>query len=291
MGIVNVTPDSFSDGGAYLDPGAAVAHGLELAAAGAAVIDVGGESTRPGAAPVDADEELRRVLPVVRALADRVGVPVSIDTTKAAVARAALDAGARMVNDVSGGTADPELVRVAAAAGAAYVAMHMRGTPRTMQDSPHYDDVVGEVCDELRVRVAHALEVGVDARALLVDPGIGFAKTAAHNVTLLRALPEVAARVGMPVLVGTSRKSFLARIVAGTGDPMVARDDSMVARDDSMVARDDSMVARDDATLATTVWCFEQGAALVRVHDVAGSRRAVALLETMDRATPEGIAA
>jgi dihydropteroate synthase len=270
MGIVNVTPDSFSDGGAYLDPGAAVAHGLELAAAGAAVIDVGGESTRPGAAPVDADEELRRVLPVVRALADRVGVPVSIDTTKAAVARAALDAGARMVNDVSGGTADPELVRVAAAAGAAYVAMHIRGTPRTMQDSPHYDDVVGEVCDELRVRVAHALEVGVDARALLVDPGIGFAKTAAHNVALLRALPEVAARVGMPVMVGTSRKSFLARIVAGT---------------------DDSMVARDDATLATTVWCFEQGAALVRVHDVAGSRRAVALLETMDRATPEGIAA
>jgi dihydropteroate synthase len=277
MGIVNVTPDSFSDGGAYLDSGAAVAHGLELAAAGAAVIDVGGESTRPGAAPVDADEELRRVLPVVRALADRAGVPVSIDTTKATVARAALDAGARMVNDVSGGTADPELVRVAAAAGAAYVAMHMRGTPRTMQDAPHYDDVVGEVCDELRVRVARALEAGVDARALLVDPGIGFAKTAAHNVAILRALPEIAARVGMPVMVGTSRKSFLARIVAGT--------------DDSLVARDDSMVARDDATLATTVWSFEQGAALVRVHDVAGSRRAVALLETMDRATPEGIAA
>jgi dihydropteroate synthase len=277
MGIVNVTPDSFSDGGAYLDPGAAVAHGLELAAVGAAVIDVGGESTRPGAAPVDADEELRRVLPVVRALAERAGVPVSIDTTKATVARAALDAGARMVNDVSGGTADPELVRVAAAAGAAYVAMHMRGTPRTMQDAAHYDDVVGEVCDELRVRVAHALDAGVDARCLLVDPGIGFAKTAAHNVALLRALPEVAARVGMPVMVGTSRKSFLARIIADT--------------DDSMAARDDSMVARDDATLATTVWCFEQGAALVRVHDVAGSRRAVALLETMDRATPEGIAA
>jgi dihydropteroate synthase len=277
MGIVNVTPDSFSDGGAYLDPGAAVAHGLELAAVGAAVIDVGGESTRPGAAPVDADEELRRVLPVVRALAERAGVPVSIDTTKATVARAALDAGARMVNDVSGGTADPELVRVAAAAGAAYVAMHMRGTPRTMQDAAHYDDVVGEVCDELRVRVVHALEAGVDARCLFVDPGIGFAKTAAHNVALLRALPEVAARVGMPVMVGTSRKSFLARIIADT--------------DDCMAARDDSMVARDDATLATSVWCFEQGAALVRVHDVAGSRRAVALLETMDRATPEGIAA
>jgi dihydropteroate synthase len=290
MGVVNVTPDSFSDGGAFLDPDAAIAHGLELAAAGAAVIDVGGESTRPGAAPVDAAEELRRVVPVVRALADRAGVPVSIDTTKAAVARAALDAGAQMVNDVSGGTADPELVRIAAGTGAAYVAMHMRGTPRTMQQAAHYDDVVGEVCAELRARVVHALEVGIDARALLVDPGIGFAKTAAHNVALLRALPDIAARVGMPVMVGTSRKSFLARIVGGD-DSTDARDDSTDARDDSTDARDDSTDARDDATLATTVWCFEHGAALVRVHDVAGSRRAVALLETMDRATPEGIAA
>jgi dihydropteroate synthase len=275
MGILNVTPDSFSDGGAYLDPGLAVAHGLELAAAGAAVIDVGGESTRPGAAPVDAEEELRRIVPVVRALAGQVSVPLSIDTTKAVVARAALDEGARMVNDVSGGTADPELVRVAARAGAAYVAMHMRGTPRTMQDAPHYDDVVGEVCGELQVRVAHALASGIDARALLADPGIGFAKTASHNLALLRALPELATRVGVPIMVGTSRKSFLARITA----------------DDTMEARDDTMVARDDATLATTVWCFEQGAALVRVHDVAGSRRAVALLEAMERATPEGIAA
>jgi dihydropteroate synthase len=275
MGVLNVTPDSFSDGGAYLDPGAAVAHGLELAAAGAAVIDVGGESTRPGAAPVDAEEELRRILPVVRSLVDQIDVPVSIDTTKAAVARAALDAGARMVNDVSGGTADPELVQVAARTGAAYVAMHMRGTPKTMQDAAHYDDVVAEVCRELQARVAHALEIGVEARALLADPGIGFAKTAEHNLALLHALAEIATRVGVPLMVGTSRKSFLARLVT----------------DDALAARDDAMVARDDATLATTVWCFEQGAALVRVHDVAGSRRAVALLETMDRATPEGIAA
>ena len=268
MGIVNVTPDSFSDGGSFLDPEAAIAHGLALAAAGAAVIDVGGESTRPGAAPVDADEELRRVVPVVAELVARAPVPVSIDTTKAAVARAALDAGAAMVNDVSGGAADTAMLRVVADAGAAYVAMHMRGTPRTMQQEAHYTDAVVDVGDELRARVAHALDEGVDARALLADPGIGFAKTAEQNVALQRALPQIAARVGVPLLVGTSRKSFLARIIG----------------------HDDS-AGRDDATLATTVWCFEQGVSLVRVHDVARSRRAVALLETLERATPEGMAA
>jgi dihydropteroate synthase len=267
MGVVNVTPDSFSDGGDYLDHDAAIAHGLALAGAGAAVVDVGGESTRPGATPVDAGEELRRVLPVVRALA-QAQVLVSIDTTKASVASAALEAGAAMVNDVSGGTADADLLPVTAAAGAAYVAMHMRGTPRTMQEAAHYTDVVREVSDELRARVEGALHAGIDARALLADPGIGFAKTADHNVALLRALPEVAARVGIPLLVGASRKSFLARI-AGVDD----------------------RAGRDDATLATTVWCFEQGAALVRVHDVAASRRAAELLDVLDRATPEGVAA
>ncbi len=275
MGIVNVTPDSFSDGGAFLEPDAAIAHGLALAEAGAAILDIGGESTRPGADAVDADEELRRVLPVVRALCERSGVPVSIDTTKAEVARAALDAGARMVNDVSGGTADPALLDVVARSGAAYVAMHMRGTPRTMQLAPHYDDVVGEVSAELRTCVDRALAAGIGRRALLADPGIGFAKTAAHNIDLLRGLSEIAARVGMPLIVGTSRKSFLDRMVAndGPGRP------------------DDDAAGRDDATLATTIWCFEQGAALVRVHDVAGSRRAVVLLETIERATPEGMAA
>ena len=268
MGIVNVTPDSFSDGGTYFDPDAAIAHGLALAEAGAAVIDVGGESTRPGAAPVDAAEELRRILPVVESLAQRAHVPVSIDTTKAVVARAALDAGAVMVNDVSGGSADPALLGVVAEAGAAYVAMHMRGTPLTMQADADYDDVVHEVGDALRMRVERAIAAGVDARALLADPGIGFAKTVEHNVALLKALPEIASRAGVPIMVGTSRKSFLARI-----------------------AGDDDLSARDDATLATTVWCFDHGAALVRVHDVAGSRRAVELLETMERATPEGMAA
>jgi len=204
----------------------------------------------------------------VRALAAEAPVPVSIDTTKAEVARAALDAGAAMVNDVSGGTADPELLRVVAGAGAAYVAMHMRGTPRTMQDEARYDDVVREVGDALRARVAAALAAGIDPRALFADPGIGFAKTAEHNLALLRALPELAGATGTPLLVGTSRKSFLARIAGA-----------------------DAVDARDDATLATTVWCFEHGAAMVRVHDVAGSRRAVELLEAMDRADPEGVAA
>ncbi|MDQ1460219.1 MAG: dihydropteroate synthase [Actinomycetota bacterium] len=273
MGIVNVTPDSFSDGGSYLDPGAAIAHGLGLAAAGAAVIDVGGESTRPGAEPVDAGEELRRVLAVVRAIADQTPVPLSIDTTKAVVARAALDAGAVMVNDVSGGTADPDMLAVVAQTGAAYVAMHTRGTPRTMQSEARYSAVVREVGDELRTRVERAFDAGVDPRALLADPGIGFAKTGEHNLALLRALPELAARVGVPLMVGTSRKSFLARLLPDAAD------------------LDDDRRGRDDATLATTVWCFERGAALVRVHDVAGSRRAVDLLDALDRATPEGMAA
>ena len=267
MGVVNVTPDSFSDGGSYLDPGAAIAHGLELAAAGAALIDVGGESTRPGADPVDSAEELHRVLPVVQGLVAQTSVPVSIDTTKAVVARAALDAGARMVNDISGGTLDPDVLSVVAATGAAYVAMHTRGTPRTMQQQADYVDVVADVGAELRARVDHAIAAGIDPRAILADPGIGFAKTVDHNLALLRALPELATRVGVPLLVGTSRKSFLARVVG------------------------DDITGRDDATLATTVWCFEQGAALVRVHDVAGSRRAVELLEVIERATPEGMAA
>jgi dihydropteroate synthase len=267
MGIVNVTPDSFSDGGLYLDAGAAIAHGLDLVDAGAAIVDVGGESTRPGAEPVDEDEELRRVVPVISGLVAR-GATVSIDTTKSAVARAGLDAGAAMVNDVSGGVADPDMLPVVAGSGAAFVAMHMRGTPRTMQDRAHYDDVVDDVSRELRARVEAALAAGVNADALLADPGIGFAKTADQNLALLRALPEIAARAGAPLLVGASRKSFLAPF-AGNADAS----------------------ARDDATLATTVWAVERGAAMVRVHDVAASRRAVELLDVMERSTPEGVAA
>jgi dihydropteroate synthase len=245
MGIVNVTPDSFSDGGLYLDRDAAVAHGLALADAGASILDVGGESTRPGAPPVETGEELRRVLPVVRALVASVDVPVSVDTTKSEVALAALSAGASIVNDVSGGTSDERMRSVVADFGAGYVVMHRRGTPSTMQQEAHYDDVVPDVGRELRARIDAALDAGVRADGLLADPGIGFAKTAEQNVELLRALPELAVAAGVPLVVGTSRKSFLGRLV-----------------------QDVRAEDRDIATLATTVWCFVKGAAVVRVHAV-----------------------
>ena len=268
MGVVNVTPDSFSDGGRYSDAQAAIAHGLALAGAGAAILDVGGESTRPGAAAVDGAEELRRVKPVVKELVATTQIPVSIDTTKAAVAAAALEVGAAVVNDISGGTADPGMLRVVADADALLVLMHTRGTPRTMRGEAHYDNVVQEVGDELRARIDAAVAAGVPANAILADPGIGFAKNAEHNLALLAALPELAARVEVPLLVGASRKSFLGKIL---GDAPVD--------------------AREEATLATTVWCFVHGAAVVRVHDVAASRRAVELLDAMDRATSQGMAA
>ena len=266
MGVVNATPDSFSDGGRFADADAAVTHGLALGASGAAVLDVGGESTRPGADAVDRPEELRRILPVVRDLVAATTIPVSIDTTKAAVAAAALEAGAMIVNDVSGGTADADMLRVVADAGAMLVVMHTRGTPRTMRAEARYDDVVREVGDELRSRVDAALDAGVRADALLADPGIGFAKTAEHNLALLAALADVAARVEVPLLVGASRKSFLGRML-----------------DDAPVD------AREEATLAMTVWCFLHGATVVRVHDVASSHRACELLDALDRATPEGL--
>jgi dihydropteroate synthase len=268
MGVVNVTPDSFSDGGAFFDTDAAIAHGRELAAAGAAMLDIGGESTRPGAEPVAAGEEMRRVVPVVRALAEACAVPLSIDTTKSEVAGAALDAGAAVVNDVSAGQADDRMLAVVADADAGFIAMHMRGAPRTMQDDPRYDDVVREVGAHLRDRVAEAVAAGVRLDAILVDPGIGFGKTIHHNLALLRALPDVVASAGVPLAVGASRKSFLGTILGGL-----------------------PVHERDDATLATTVWCFEHGAAMVRVHDVDTSVRAAALMDVMERATAEGVVA
>jgi dihydropteroate synthase len=262
MGVVNVTPDSFSDGGRFVAPASAVAHACDLAVAGAAVLDVGGESTRPGAEPVDADTEIARVVPVIAAVAERVEVPISVDTTKAAVADAALRAGATIVNDVSAGTADPDMLGVVAASGAGYVAMHMQGEPRTMQADPHYDDVVGEVAGFLVERLDAARAAGVADDALMADPGIGFGKTIDHNLELLASLPELIAAVGVPVLVGTSRKAFLGRIV-DEPDP----------------------AARDDATLATVVWALERGAAMVRVHDVRGAVQAAAVLGAMARAS------
>ncbi len=259
MGIVNVTPDSFSDGGRFFAPEAAIAHGRALAAAGAAVLDVGGESTRPGADPVDRDEELRRVIPVVGVLARETGLPVSVDTTKAAVAAAALEAGAVIVNDVSAGRADPDMLAVVAEAGAAMILMHMVGEPRTMQDRPRYDDVVDEVGAFLVERVAVAVDAGVDPSALVVDPGIGFGKTAQHNLALLAGLPILVDRVAVPVLVGTSRKWFLGEIPGGSDDP----------------------AERDDATLATVVCAVDAGARIVRVHDVRPAVRAIALVEQL----------
>lgn len=267
MGIVNVTPDSFSDGGRYLDEDAAVSHGHALAAAGATVLDVGGESTRPGAEPVVEAEERRRVIPVVERLAGETAVPVSIDTTKPTVAAAALDAGAVIVNDVSAGRFHPALLEVVADRGAGYVAMHMLGEPRTMQDDPRYTDVVAEVGDFLLDRLDAARAVGVPDTALAADPGIGFGKTAAHNLALLARLSELCDRVEVPVLVGASRKRFFGELLHATADTDAG-----------------DLDARDDATLATVVWAVDQGARIVRVHAVRPAARAVALLSAFDEA-------
>jgi len=245
MGVLNVTPDSFSDGGRWLDPDAAIARGLAMAAEGADVVDVGGESTRPGAAEVPVEEELRRVLPVVDALVSH--VRVSIDTRKREVAEAALDAGATLVNDVSASLYD-----VAAVHEAGWVAMHMRGTPLTMQRQAQYDDVVSEVREFLLQRARLALAAGVVE--LWIDPGLGFAKTAEHNLALLRRLDELVA-TGHPVLVGASRKSFIGKL---TGDAPV----------------DD----RAEGSVALAVWAMQQGAAMVRVHDVRATVQAARLV-------------
>ena len=269
MGIVNVTPDSFSDGGLHADTDSAVAHGRALAAAGATLLDVGGESTRPGAVPVDEHEERRRVLPVVEALVDDPGVPVSVDTTKPTVAAAALDAGAVIVNDVSAGRHHPAILEVTADRGAGYLAMHMRGEPATMQDDPRYDDVVAEVGDFLVDRLEVARAAGIADPALAADPGIGFGKTTDHNLALLARLDELGARVAVPVVVGPSRKRFLGVVtsdVAGTeGEPPPRQ--------------------RDDATLAVVVWALDHGARVVRVHAAGPAAQAVALLSALREAS------
>jgi dihydropteroate synthase len=252
MGIVNVTPDSFSDGGEWFERDAAVTHGLQLAAEGAAILDVGGESTRPGALPVPEDEELRRTVPVVEALA-RTGATVSIDTTKLGVAQAALDAGAAYVNDVTAFRAAPELAGLVADRGARCCLMHMLGEPRTMQDDPRYDDVVDDVKAFLAERAAFAVAEGVPEDRIDVDPGIGFGKTVAHNLELLRRLDEIAA-IGFRVLVGVSRKGFIHRL-AGAPDPH----------------------GRVPGTLAANVLALERGARVFRVHDVAQARQALAV--------------
>lgn len=259
MGVVNVTPDSFSEGGAHADVDAAVARGRELAAAGAGVVDVGGESTRPGAEPVDADTELARVLPVVEALAGD-GLVVSIDTTKAVVAEQAVAAGAALVNDVSAGRLDDELLASVARLGVPYVLMHMQGTPRTMQAAPSYDDVVAEVHEFLAARLVALDEGGIAAERVLLDPGIGFGKSAAHNLELLLRLRELAS-IGRPLLVGASRKSFLGSIT-GVEDP----------------------AGRVASSVAAATLAVANGARMVRVHDVAETVDAVAVAAAVLRA-------
>jgi dihydropteroate synthase len=251
MGIVNVTPDSFSDGGRYLDPQSAIEHGLELEREGAAILDVGGESTRPGAAPVSLAEELRRVVPVLEALAtQRSGAQLSIDTAKAPVAAAALDAGATFVNDVTALRHDPDMAELVARSGADCCLMHMLGEPRTMQRNPRYQDVVGEVKAFLEARMAFAVAEGIAEERIVLDPGIGFGKTIEHNLELLRRLNELVA-LGRPVSIGTSRKSFLGRLTGSEVGDRVA------------------------GTIATNVLAYERGARVFRVHDVAPARDAL----------------
>jgi dihydropteroate synthase len=245
MGIVNVTPDSFSDGGKYLDPRAAIEHGLKLEAEGAAILDIGGESTRPGAEPVPAEVELRRVVPVIEGLVSAgARAQISVDTSKASVAAAALAAGATLVNDVSAFRADPAMAVVVARERADCCLMHMLGEARTMQHDPHYDDVVSEVKQFLAQRVAFAVGAGVPEQRIIVDPGIGFGKTGAHNLELIARLQELTT-IGAPVMIGTSRKSFLGRLTDGETDQRLA------------------------GTIATNVLAYERGARLFRVHDVA----------------------
>lgn len=256
MGAINVTPDSFYDGGRFADPERAIARARTMIAEGADIIDVGGESTRPGADPVSADEELRRVLPVVEALA-RDGAEVSIDTYKPEVARAALEAGARTINDVTG-LRDPAMIEAAKAHKAAVVVMHMRGTPKTMQEQTEYEDVVLEVKAYLREKAGEARAAGIEE--VIVDPGLGFAKTAAHNFQILRRLGEVCA-LGYRVLVGPSRKSFLGAACAGAPPE-----------------------ERLEAGLAAVTIAAMNGASIVRVHDVKECRRALDLVEAVRRA-------
>ncbi len=265
MGIVNVTPDSFSDGGLFLDPEAAVAHGLSLAADGADILDIGGESTRPGAAPVDAEAELERVMPVIRGLSDGTSAALSIDTSKAAVAAAALEVGAAIVNDVTAFRADPAMAALCGERGCEVVLMHMQGQPRTMQDNPVYDDVVDEVRRFLTERVEVAMAAGVAEDRIWVDPGIGFGKTLEHNLELLRRLRELR-ELGRPIVVGTSRKRFLGAITGREADRRVG------------------------GSVASSVLALAAGAEIFRVHDVLAAREALdvaqVILDRRDWRTP-----
>jgi dihydropteroate synthase len=257
VGVLNATPDSFSDGGVHLDPGRAAAAAEAMVADGARMLDLGGESTRPGASPVDAAEERRRLLPVLRAVRAAVRVPLSVDTTKAEIARLALAEGADLVNDVSAGRLDPGMLPLCAREGVPVVLMHMQGTPATMQDEPRYTDVVKEVADFLAERAQAALTAGVAADAIILDPGIGFGKTLEHNCLLLRRL-DLQAALGYPLMVGVSRKGFIGRLLGGRATE-----------------------GRILGTAAAVALAVAGGARLVRVHDVAAMRDVIAVAEAV----------
>lgn len=262
MGIVNVTPDSFYDGGRRLDPAKAVAHGIRMAEEGVDVIDIGGESTRPGAQSVSAEEEMARVLPVVRGLRRSVAVPLSIDTYKARVARAALDEGADIVNDISALRFDPEMASLIAAARVPVVLMHMRGSPRTMQEQPRYHNVLQEVKEFLAARTRFAVDAGVEPSRIVIDPGIGFGKTLNHNLILLRGLATLA-ESGQPLLVGASRKTFIGKILGVGPDE------------------------RLEGSLAAAVAAVLAGANIIRAHDAKEARRAILIADAIRFGAPE----
>ena len=262
MGILNVTPDSFADGGRYFDPAKAVARGGELAHEGADIIDIGGESTRPGARSLSAEDEIERVIPVVRGLRRVVSTPLSIDTYKAQVARAALDEGADVVNDISGLRFDPGMISLVAARKVPVVLMHMQGTPQTMQEKPHYEDVLEEVKGFLRSRIHFALQGGVGPQQIIIDPGIGFGKNLDHNLTLLRGLPALAS-LGQPLLVGPSRKTFIGKVLElGPED-------------------------RLEGSLAAAVAAVLAGANMIRIHDVRETSRAIRIADALRFGTAE----
>jgi len=256
VGVVNVTPDSFSDGGRYLAPESAIAHAVSLARAGADLLDIGGESTRPGSDPVPAEEECRRILPVIEEVARRVAVPISVDTSKASVAERAIEAGARCINDASGLEEDPELARVAARRGVPIILMHRRGRPKTMQDDPRYENLMSEVCRRLREAIRSAIRAGVPEEAILLDPGIGFGKTLEHNVEIFRCAAELRS-LGRPLLFGPSRKAFLGAL---TGRPVGDR---------------------EFGTAAAVAACAFAGVHAVRVHDVEAMVQAARVAEAL----------
>lgn len=255
-GILNVTPDSFSDGGEFFDPRRAVEHALEMVQAGADFIDIGGESTRPNAQPVNVEDELKRVLPVVEGIRASSDIPISVDTTKAEVARRALERGVEIINDISSLQADPEMGKVVAGSGAGLILMHMIGTPQTMQNNPQYEDVVADVESFLEVRLEAAQRMGIESECLCVDPGIGFGKTLDHNLALLGAGWRFRA-LGVPVLVGASRKSFIGKLLNATPDD------------------------RLEGSVAAAVAAVLNGADIVRVHDVAETRKACAIADAL----------